>query len=115
MDSILSPTSYADVNSVLQDFQTRIQAILGKRFRGLYVYGSLALGDFDPQTSDIDFIVVTDGDISDADFAALNTMHVQFSASGSAWADKVEVACIPQDALNHIEPTEARYPQIEKG
>jgi predicted nucleotidyltransferase len=36
-----------------------MQAVLRDRFIGLYLGGSLALGDFDPQRSDIDFVAVT--------------------------------------------------------
>jgi hypothetical protein len=111
----MNPTPYADVNSVLHDFQTRIQAILGNRFRAMYVYGSLALGGFDPHNSDIDFIVVTDTELPDATLDALRVMHIQFTESDSPWAEKVEAAYIPQEALNHSEPTDTRYPQVEKG
>ncbi len=55
----LHPTPYADVNAVLSDFLARIRLILGDRFRGMYLDGSLALGDFNPQSSDIDFVVTT--------------------------------------------------------
>ena len=55
----LHPTPYAGVNAVLHHFLASIQAIVGSHFRGMYLSGSLALGDFDPRSSDIDFIVVT--------------------------------------------------------
>lgn len=112
---ITTPTPYADVNDVLHDFAIRIQTILGNHFRGMYLYGSLALGDFDPHSSDIDFIVVTDDELTDDLIAALQQMHARFDESPSAWAGKVEAAYIPQEALHHLTPTDARYPQVEKG
>lgn len=72
MDKQLHLTPYADVNAVLHDFLVSIQAILGSHFRGMYLFGSLALGDFDPHGSDIDFVVVTDADIADDLFGALH-------------------------------------------
>ena len=48
----LNPTPYSDVNAVLHDFLANIQAIVGSHFVGMYVSGSLALGDFDPDSSD---------------------------------------------------------------
>jgi hypothetical protein len=110
-----SPTPHPGVNAVLRDFATHIQSILGSHFLGLYLCGSLALGDFDPSTSDIDFIVVTDVDISDNFFIPLQEMHAQFDRSHSPWARKVEAAYIPGDALNHSAPTAATYLQVEKG
>lgn len=115
MHESLQPTPYADVNAVLHDFKVRIQAIVGSHFRGMYLYGSLALGDFDPHGSDIDFIVVTDAALSDDLFVALQDIHARFDESLSPWAAKVEAAYIPRDTLRHSAPTPARYPQVEKG
>ncbi len=110
-----SPTPYAGVNAALAELLGPIRAILGSQFLGMYLYGSLALGDFDPQTSDIDFIAVTRGEISEDSFTALREMHARFDRSGSPWSGKIEAAYIPQEALKHAAATPARYPQIEKG
>lgn len=115
MSRCLYPTPYADVNAVLQTLAVRIQAILADHFVGMYLYGSLALGDFDPNTSDIDFIVVTKGEIDGDRCGALQEMHTQFDAGGYPWAARVEAAYIPQEALHHTAPTQAKYPQVEKG
>jgi hypothetical protein len=109
------PTPYEDVNTVLLDLMARIQMILGSKFVGLYLYGSLALGDFDPQTSDIDFIVVTESEPSAELIPALREMHGKFDRSGSPWAGKVEAAYVPLDALKHAASATTPYPQIEKG
>jgi predicted nucleotidyltransferase len=53
------PTPYPDVNEVLLTLLDNVRAILGDYFTGMYLYGSLASGDFDPRRSDIDFLVVT--------------------------------------------------------
>ncbi|MEO7019942.1 MAG: nucleotidyltransferase domain-containing protein [Ktedonobacteraceae bacterium] len=37
--------------------------ILGTQIVGLYLYGSLSLGDFDPASNDVDFLVVTEGEL----------------------------------------------------
>lgn len=115
MDIVSMPTLYVDVNEVLYNFTVRIQMILGSHFRGMYLYGSLALGDFDPHGSDIDFIVVTDAELTDDLIVALRDMHARFEENLSPWAGKVEVTYIPQEALHHLTPTSARYPQVEKG
>jgi hypothetical protein len=109
------PTPYADINIVLLDFMTDIQTILGSQFVGLYLYGSLSLGDFDPLTSDIDLIVVTQSELSAELFSALQAMHGDFNRSGSTWADRVEAAYIPLDALNGTASPVRQYPQLEKG
>jgi hypothetical protein len=103
------------VNAVVLEFESRTRVILEKNFLGFYLYGSLALGDFDPHTSDIDWIVVTQGEISEYIFTALKAMHATFDRSDSPWTGKIEVAYIPSHALNHRVGTAEAYPQIEKG
>src|SRR5688572_333151 len=110
-----SLTPYPDVNDALRHFLGRIRAILGDAFVGMYVYGSLAQGDFDHDTSDIDFIVVTDRAVTDEQFVRLSAMHADFRAGDSYWAEKIEAAYIEQAALNRPSGGSARYPQLEKG
>ncbi len=113
MHERLHPTPYADVNAALHDLLRRIQAILGKHLRGMYLSGSLALGEFDPRSSDLDVVVVTDDVLSHDLFVALQQMHVRFDTSGLPWAAKVDAVYIPQAALRHPAPTLEHYPQIE--
>lgn len=111
----MPPTPYAAINAVLRGFETRIRAALGEQFAGLYLYGSLALGDFDPNGSDIDFIAATQAELSAPYIEALRQIHAAFDGSGSPWAGKIEAAYIPLEAFQHTAPTTAAYPQVEKG
>jgi len=115
MSAAHHPTPYTDVNAVLHDFLARIQVILGDRFRGMYLDGSLALGDFDPHSSDIDFVVTTDVPLSDAHFVVLRDMHARFDDSGSPWATEVEAVYIPQEILRRDAPAPVWVPRIERG
>ena len=58
------PTPYEDVNEVLALLLARQRAILGEGLVGLYLYGSLATGDFDRESSDIDFVAATAGELA---------------------------------------------------
>jgi len=109
------PTVYADVNIVLHEFLTKVQTILGDTFYGMYLSGSLALGDFSSQRSDIDFVVVTNTSLSNDLLSALQSMHAHFNASASPWATEIEAAYIPLDALHHYDPAHACHPHIERG
>ncbi len=108
-------TPYPDVNAVLHDFLTNVQAVLGDHFLGMYLSGSLALGDFSPDSSDIDFVVVTDAELPDDLLPALQAIHARFNASGSPWATEVEAVYIPRDALRRYDTAHARHPHIERG
>ena len=110
-----NPTPYSDVNAILQVLLSSVQTILGNHFIGLYLYGSLASGDFDPQRSDIDFVVVTAAEIPDELLPALKAMHERIAANGSKWAAELEGSYISRPALRRYDPTQARHPHLERG
>lgn len=81
----------------------------------MYLSGPLALGDFSPDSSDIDFVVVTDAELPDGILPSLQAIHARFNASDSPWVTEVEAAYIPRDALRRYDPAHARHPHIERG
>ena len=80
----------------------------------MYLVGSLAVGDFDPASSDLDIIVVTDGALPEDRIEALREFHTQLSASDSLWATRLEAVYIPQDDLRSPATASASYPQVER-
>jgi len=106
------PTPYPEVNAVLHGLLSGVQTILGNHFTGMYLHGSLASGDFDPQRSDIDFVVVTAGELPGEMLPALAAMHARLAASGLKWAKRLEGTYIPQQALRRYDPAHAQHPSI---
>ena len=106
------PTPYLAANAVLRLLLQEVRAVLGPEFVGMYCYGSLSLGDFEPGSSDIDFLVVTANDLPDEMVAALGAMHGRIAVSGLQWADKLEGSYIPRAALRRYDPTNNRHPTI---
>ena len=106
------PTPYPDVNLVLDRLLAGARVTLGEHFIGLYLHGSLAYGDFDPATSDLDFLVVTDGPLPEETFTALGALHAALRADGSHWAQKLEGAYLPEEALRRHEPNAAPIPWL---
>jgi hypothetical protein len=116
MSGPFSPTPFTDVNALLDDFLARLQLLFGSHFLGMYLVGSLALGDFDPLRSDIDFVVVTDTEIDEDLFKRLQDLHAQFAVSDSPWAGRIEAVYVPHSALGPTAPGASHYyAQIEKG
>ena len=109
------PTPYPDVNAVLHALLANVQDILGDYFVGLYLYGSLASGDFDPLRSDIDFVVVTTDQLPEELISALEEMHHRLWASGLKWVAKLEGTYIPQPDLRRYDPTAALCPCVNEG
>ena len=108
------PTPYPDVNAVLLALLSGVQTILGNHLIGMYLEGSLASGDFD-QDSDIDFVVVTDDEISGALFSALQAMHERIATMDCWCAIQLEGSYISQHALRRYDPAHALHPNIERG
>ncbi len=98
------PTPHGDVNAALDELLAGIRAALRDDFVGMYLYGSLATGDFDPQSSDVDVLVVTRDALGSEQFAALSALHARFAAGDSPWAVEIEVSYIPLGALPRFDP-----------
>lgn len=109
------PAPHADVNQVLEALLADVKAVLGERFYGLYLYGSLASGDFNPRRSDIDFLVVTEGLLPDQTIAALREMHEGLWATGGKWAGKLEGAYLPRQLLRKYVPDGPKVPTVNEG
>lgn len=90
------PTPYPDINTTLCALRSALTDLLGPRLIGIYLYGSLATGDFDPETSDIDFCVVTTDLVTDL-AEQLEAVHTAMWTSADAWPKKLEGAYV--DAL----------------
>lgn len=109
------PTPYPDINAVLYELLAGVQAILGDRFVGLYLHGSLAGGDFTPRRSDIDFLVATAVELPEERVLALRALHAHLAAGASPWAAELEGSYIPLPALRRYDPACARHPHVERG
>jgi len=109
------PTHYSDVNKILNLLLTSVQEILGNQLVGMYLYGSLSSGDFDPETSDIDFLVVTTSTLSDKAIAELRSMHQRIWKSGLKWASKLEGSYIPKRDIRRHDPHSPPCPTVNEG
>lgn len=109
------PTPFPDVNAVLQRLLAGVQAALGDRFVGLYLYGSLATGGFDPDRSDVDFVVVTEGELPEPAFHALQAMHARLASDAGRWAGRLEGAYLPRAALRRYDPADPPRPTLNEG
>lgn len=112
---MIAPTPYAPVNAILDQVYSGAQAILGDQFAGMILYGSLALGDFDLRKSDVDFVVVTAGELPAARLEALQRMHLQIASGSSKWANELEGSYIPLEAMRRFDPAAAWHPHIDRG
>jgi predicted nucleotidyltransferase len=67
---------YPELREVLDIFVSEIVAELRENLVGIYLVGSIALGDFDLD-SDIDFLVVTNTELTEADMKPLQDIQIR--------------------------------------
>jgi len=108
------PTPYPDVNEALKLLLTEVQKVLEDQFVGLYLYGSLSSGDFHPEASDIDFLVVTRELLPEQTIIALEAMHGQIWETGLKWAEKLEGSYISKRHLRRYKKSGVAYPTINE-
>jgi predicted nucleotidyltransferase len=67
--------------SELKEIAGQISGILKRNFVGFYVMGSFVMGDWDPEKSDIDFIVITRKPLSKRESLDIGRLHQALSKS----------------------------------
>ena len=104
-----TPTPYAALNVVLIHFVERVRELLADNFVGAYLQGSFALGDFDEQ-SDVDFLIVVERDIGDAEVPLLNALHTAIHDFPPPWGHRLEGSYIPATILRRRSDTPREPP-----
>lgn len=108
-------TPYPGVNAALGDFRSRVEATVVAQVAGIYLHGSLAPGDFDPRTSDIDFVVVTVDELAAAVIPAIEAMHAGIAAGGLGWGSKFEGAHLSRATLRRHDSPDRPRPYVNEG
>lgn len=108
------PTPYPDVNEMLELLLSEVQKVLDEQFIGMYLYGSLSSGDFHPEASDIDYLVVTTDMLSEKTITELKDMHNRIWETGPKWAERLEGSYLPQGQLRRYEKSQIEYPTVNE-
>jgi hypothetical protein len=105
--------------SPVEEFVVRIRDAIreatGSGLAGLYLFGSLAVGDFDVAVSDIDLIAVLTSDPSDDLVTRLGRMHDALASENPVWAGRIEVIYVSAAALSRWCEGIARMAVISPG
>lgn len=101
------------VREILHTLHTGIQEALHDNLVGVYLRGSLALGGFDPMTSDIDFLVATKAPITDKEYSKLSECHSEIAKSSNVYSNELEGAYIDCDSLTRYQEGKW-YPTVER-
>ena len=104
-----------EINTLVTSLGERLREALGEKVEGLYVYGSLACGDFDPGVSDIDMLAVMGDGVTDEELARLREMHRRFAEENPEWAGRIEVQYVSRAALQTFRERPSTIANISPG
>jgi hypothetical protein len=88
----------AQVSALLKDLTVQLPAILGRNLVGIYLYGSLTQRAFNPRRSDVDCIVVTQRDLSDAQFKRLK-VWLSRTVESNPWTSRLQMLFLIRDEI----------------
>jgi Domain of unknown function (DUF4111) len=109
------PTPYPALNAVLVDLVHGARSALAESFVGAYLQGSFAVGDAD-EHSDVDFLIATTQELSDAEVGELELMHqCIYDTAGTEWARHLEGSYVPLRVLRRHVPPGVRLPYLDNG
>jgi predicted nucleotidyltransferase len=101
--------------SLVAELSTAIRHALGADLVGLYLFGSLVLGDFHPDRSDIDLLAAVERPIPDRHLDRLHRLHSDFVRAHPTWEDRVETAYISRDVLRQFRERPGEVVRISPG
>lgn len=94
----MHPTSFPELNQILDGLVFRLRTVLEDKLIGAYLQGSFAVGDYD-RHSDVDFIVVLEGELTSRQVDRLQETHARVYQLGSTWAQHLEGSYFPREVL----------------
>ena len=108
------PTSYPELNGVLRELVASARSILADSFCGAYLQGSFATGEADVH-SDVDFVVVTHGEVEADQLDGLQEMHKRIHGLDVPWAQHLEGSYIPKALLRRRDSTRTPFLFLDNG
>lgn len=111
---MVGPTVYPEINLLLGELLAGVKSALREQFVGMYLYGSLSSGDFNLDTSDVDFLVVTEGELPKERVLELEMLHQRLWTSGLKWAAKLEGAYAPRQTIRRHDPSAPPCPSVNE-
>jgi len=107
-------TPYAELDRLLAELVADVRAALGDNPCGAYLRGPFAIGDAD-EHSDVDFIVVTQHELSEGEQAAVHELHGRLCERDVEWAQHPEGSYVPAERLRRVDPARAPLFYLDNG
>lgn len=113
--NLRNATPYPGINEVLQALSQGFVDIFADNLVGVYLFGSLSYGDFNPESSDIDLVAILHNPASQKEMALIKQLHRQVGMKNENWANRIECSYTPREMLQNILPPEQPRPYFGEG
>ena len=100
---------------VLEAVTAGLKRVLGDRLVAVYLTGSAAAGDFEPGISDLDLVVVVEGDAGELDLDALSRLYAGVVADHPDWEDRLEAVHLGRATLASFRTSRGRLAVVSPG
>lgn len=104
----------AELQPMLQAYAGQLQTEFGELISGIYLYGSIAWGAYVPETSDVDFLVITSKRLDDSQLSRLQQLHLNLMKRYPE-AKKLDGMYIQQTDLGKKNEQLGPYPYCQNG
>jgi len=108
-----------DLDPAVAGVLTRLVAgqrhALGSDHIGTYLFGSAAIGGFEPGVSDVDTVVLLRSDLTAAQLASVRALHEDLVHETPEWEDRIEAVYLSTEALHASLGSEAPAARISPG
>lgn len=108
-------TDFELVNILLNQLVRNIESTLGNNFIGCYLFGSLAVGDFDPSTSDVDVLIATRQNLGPLEVEQLSSFHKALFLSKTPFSSELECFYASQTDLQNCAPGKSPCFKVDRG
>jgi hypothetical protein len=109
----MNPKLHPRIADIIQLFIHQLSEARPALLEGFYLYGSIALGDYSIEKSDIDFIAVTSRRLDTADIALIQTIHENVERQYAL--PDLSGIYLTWDELGKLAPEVAPYPYYTGG
>jgi predicted nucleotidyltransferase len=92
----------SEVAPLLEELLARIQLALGDNFLGAYLGGSIALGAFDSEKSDVDILAVTERPLQKSEIELLAAVHAEVPPRNNRSSQLYEVYYIDRETIRRF-------------
>jgi predicted nucleotidyltransferase len=87
-----------EISALLEELTAVLPTILGENMVGIYLYGSLTQGAFNPERSDVDCIVVTQHELTALQFTQLDAW-LAHAVAANPWVMRLQISFLIRDEV----------------